>query len=276
MVSDGCSGVRSGKLVCGENIRLRSLGSVSRMARNEAKPILAPFRLSELFPGRTPTVTMATILNVYPVHSHSYAALSLWVHQRHWFIESRCRLRRFTAFGTVLVLSFFCLAERASRLFILPISLLLSRATFLVPVRLVVSFETKRASNRDSVHLVTSHFSCPTSKQSDVSDPGQRLQIVSVSGYGIAQYVVESVSRVSGHTRCCSVFRSFQETCFFFFFSFFCFFLLSTLAVAKTRRWKKFHIMSCRRIQCFFHFTYLGHNRVIPPLGDIHVSTLCS
>lgn len=234
MVSDGCSGVRSGKLVCGENIRLRSLGSVSRMARNEAKPILAPFRLSELFPGRTPTVTIATILNVYPVHSHSYAArLSLWVHQRHWFIESRCRLRRFTAFGTVLFLSFFCLAERASRLFILPISLLLSRATFLAPVRPVVSFETKRASNRDSVHLVTSHFSCPTSKQPDVSDPGQRLQIVSVSGYGIAQYVVESVSRVSGHARCCSVFRSFQEMCFFFFFSFFCCFLLSTLAATK-------------------------------------------
>lgn len=77
--------LRRDKLVRAEDIRLRSRGSVSRLARNEARPILAPFRLSELFPGRMPTVTMATILNVYSVHSHPrrVVAASLWIHRCH-------------------------------------------------------------------------------------------------------------------------------------------------------------------------------------------------
>lgn len=40
----------------GENIRLRSRwGSLLRIARKETRPTSGPFRLSELFPGRTPT-----------------------------------------------------------------------------------------------------------------------------------------------------------------------------------------------------------------------------
>lgn len=180
--------MRSDKLVCGENIRLRSPGSVSRMARNEARPILAPFRLSELFPGRTPTVTMATILNVYPVHSHPPRAARPPFMGTTTSLIHRITLSPSAAYDvwdrSCLSLSLF---ERSSSPTIWPpISL------SLLPAAPALEQNVPRIA----IVYISLHPSCPTSKQPDVSDPEQQLQIVSVSGYGIAQYVVERVCPV--------------------------------------------------------------------------------
>lgn len=158
-------------MVCGENIRLRSHGSVSRMARNEARPILVPFRLSDLFPGCTPTVTMATILNVYPVHSlvpvpsrrsSLYGQTNVTDSSNHAVAFGGT-----TAFGTVLafllllLFSFSCLSfflslsvfprDRARRLSILHISL--------------SHPQPKQNVSRIAIVYISLHPSCPTSKQ---------------------------------------------------------------------------------------------------------------
>lgn len=139
------------------------------MASKQGQTDPGLFRLSELFPGHTPTVTMVTILNVYLVHSHPRLVVSLWLHRRHWFIESSCRLRRLALCGIV----FF--SQRSNRASVSPVS----RGTCRI----------EQVPYRDSVHLVTFQLS----RFKVVQCIGLKRQLMSVDSYEIAQYVVECI-----------------------------------------------------------------------------------